>query len=90
MIPVVKYRSEWEMTFTWVQKAADGPVCKLWHHCTQCATSQTMKPSVQPHKPSLRSISNELQCKAKQDFISISKKISSDILGIEMFFVSRE
>jgi len=39
-----------------------------------CAISQTMK--------SQRSISNELQCKAKQDLISISKKISNDILVI--------
>jgi len=23
-----KYRSEWEMTFVWVQKATDGSVCK--------------------------------------------------------------
>jgi len=30
-----KYRSESEMTFAWVQKAADGSVCKLWQHCTQ-------------------------------------------------------
>ena len=37
-----KYRSYWEMTFIWVQKAADGSVCKLSHYCTQ---------SVQFHKP---------------------------------------
>ena len=37
-----KYRSYWEMTFIWVQKAADGSVCKLSHYCTQ---------SVQSHKP---------------------------------------
>jgi len=30
------------MTFAWVQKAANGSVYKLWHHCTQ---------SVQSHKP---------------------------------------
>jgi len=29
------YRSAREMTFVWVQKAADGSICKLWHHCTQ-------------------------------------------------------
>jgi len=23
------------MIFAWVQKGADGSVCKLWHHCTQ-------------------------------------------------------
>jgi len=22
------------MTFTWLHKATDGLVCKLWHHCT--------------------------------------------------------
>jgi len=29
------------MTLVWVQEAADGLVCKLWHQCTQ---------SVQSHK----------------------------------------
>ena len=28
--------------FVWVQSAANGSVCKLWHHCTQ---------SVQSHQP---------------------------------------
>jgi len=26
-------RSEWEKTYVWVQKAADGSACKLWYHC---------------------------------------------------------
>jgi len=36
-----------------------------------------------------RSIRSELQCKAKQDSISISKKLSCDILEIKMFFVRK-
>jgi len=30
------------MTFAWLQKAADGSMCKLPHHCTQ---------NMPPHKP---------------------------------------
>ena len=56
-----KYRSEWERLF--VQKAADGSVCKLLHHFTQ---------SVQFHKPwKVRKISAPVQC---HYLILISKK----------------
>jgi len=28
------------MTFVGVQKAADGSVCKAWHHCTESLQSE--------------------------------------------------
>jgi len=43
----------------------------------KCAISQIMKSQWS---------SNELQYKAKEDFISISKYISSDIIVISVFF----
>jgi len=67
--------------FVWVQKAADGSVCKLWHHCTQCVISLNMK--------SQRNISNEFQYNPKQDLILISKKTTHDILVILMFLCDK-
>jgi len=55
-----------ERTVVWMQKSADGSVCKLWHYCTQSVLSQTMKGQ--------RSIKNELQYKVKQDLISLRRK----------------
>ena len=48
----------------------------------KCAILQTMK--------SQRSIRNELQYNAKQDLTSISQTISSDILVIWVFFVTKK
>jgi len=47
----------------------------------KCAFPQTMR--------SQRSLNDELQNKAKQDLISISKKISNDILVIWMFLCDK-
>jgi len=35
-----KYKSEWEITCVWVQKAVCGSVCNMWHHCTQSVPSR--------------------------------------------------
>ena len=34
-----KYRSQWDMTFLWVQKSAYGSVCKFWPQCNQSVRS---------------------------------------------------
>jgi len=33
-------KNECEMTFAWVQKAASGSVCKVWHYCNHSVKSQ--------------------------------------------------
>ena len=60
---------------TFVQKAADGSVYKLWHHFNQ---------SVKFHKP-WKDGRSVLQYKAKQDLILISKKMFFDIFNLDVF-----
>jgi hypothetical protein len=58
-----KNGSQWEETFVWVQKAADGSkavYCKLCH-CNILATSQIMK--------NRRNTSGELHYKARHDLM---------------------
>jgi hypothetical protein len=58
-----KYCSNWEGTFEWVRKAADGSeaaYCKLCH-CNILPSSQIMK--------NLRNTSGELQYKARHDLM---------------------
>ena len=76
------------MTFVQVQKAPDGSESSRWIRIQtvalfypKCANSQNMK--------SQRSISNELQYKAKHDFILISKKICNDIFVIQIFLCDK-
>jgi len=73
--------SRWIRKLPMDQKAPDGSESSRWIRIQtvalfypKCANSQNMK--------SQRSISNELQYKAKHDFILISKKICNDIFVI--------
>jgi len=54
------------MTFAWVQKAADGSVCKLWHTIVHKVCNLI----VTNHEKS-----EKLQYNTKQDLILIWKKI---------------
>jgi len=72
--------------FVRVQKAGDGSVCKLWNNTVPNMCNLT-KQKVREASGMDFSIRNGLQYRAKQDLISISKKISSDIPVIWMFFM---
>jgi len=57
---------------------------------TNCGTILAQNVQISQTTNSQKSITKKLYYKAKQDSMSISKKISNDILVIQIFFLTKE